>query len=301
MKMPAVSAPAVRRLRNGVYFLLIAVAVALVVIWWPVLVRIWREQALTFAGAVVVMVCGTFVQARNFLAFLDVGHSVRRWRFTRVWALSALANYVAPLQPGIAVRVAWLSHRGISVPEGLLATWRQLVVSIWIAMLGLAAGLLLTGDPRGRWPALVLGIAWVTTFILRKLWLGWLSNLTRPNWLASRKDLLQRAAANITWHGIAGVAVQYVLGTLLLFWIYTRFGASVGWGQALIICCLAYMSSLVAFLPGNLGVVEAIYMLGGHGFGLSVAEAGALAILIRVAHVVANMLLVFIGSVSSKA
>jgi hypothetical protein len=57
---------------------------------------------------------------------------------------------------------------------------------------------------------------------------------------------------------------------------------------------------MVAFLPGNLGVVEAIYMLGGHGFGLSVAEAGALAILIRVAHVVANMLLVFAGSVSRK-
>jgi len=61
------------------------------------------------------------------------------------------------------------------------------------------------------------------------------------------------------------------------------------------------MSSLVAFLPGNLGVVEAIYMLGGHGFGLTVAEAGALAILIRVAHVAANMLLVFAGSVSRKA
>lgn len=301
MKVPAVSASAVRKLRNGVYFLLIAVAVVLVVIWWPVLVRIWREQALTFAGAVVVMICGTFVQARNFLVFLDVEHSVRRWHFTRIWALSALANYVAPLQPGIAVRVAWLSHRGVSVSEGLLATWRQLVVSIWIAMLGLAAGLLLTGDPRGRWPAFALGIIWVTAFVLRKLWLGWLGRLTRPHWLAGRKDLLQRAAANITWHGIAGIVVQYVLGTLLLFWIYTRFGASIGWGQALIVCCLAYMSSLVAFLPGNLGVVEAIYMLGGHGFGLSVAEAGALAILIRVAHVVANMLLVFAGSVSGRS
>ena len=298
--MPGVSASAVRKLRNGVYFLLIAVAVMLVVIWWPVLVRIWREQALTFAGAVVVMICGTFVQARNFLVFLGVEHSVRRWHFTRIWALSALANYVAPLQPGIAVRVAWLSHRGVSVPEGLLATWRQLVVSIWIATLGLAAGLLLTADPRGRWPALALGIIWVAAFVLRKLWLGWLGRLARPHWLASRKDLLQRAAANITWRGIAGVVVQYVLGALLLFWIYTRFGASIGWGQALIVCCLAYMSSLVAFLPGNLGVVEAIYMLGGHGFGLSVAEAGALAILIRVAHVVANMLLVFAGKVSGR-
>jgi uncharacterized membrane protein YbhN (UPF0104 family) len=226
---------------------------------------------------------------------------VRLLRFTRVWALSALANYVAPLQPGIAVRVGWLAHRGVNVSEGLLATWRQLVVSVWISMIGLAIGLLLTGDPRGRWPALALGIVWVAVFASRKLGLRALDCLARPHWLAHRKELLRRAATHITLQGMAGVIVQYLLGTLLLYWIYTRFGASIGWGQVLIICCLAYVSSLVAFLPGNLGVVEAIYMLGGHGFGLTVAEAGALAILIRVAHVVANMLLVLAGSVSRKA
>lgn len=282
-----------RSLRNGAYLLLVAVTVVLIVIWWPVLLKIWREQAVTFVVAVVVMICGTLVQARNFLAFLDAEHSVRVWRFARVWALSALANYLAPLQPGIAVRVAWLKHRGINVSEGLLATWRQLVVSVWISLLGLAVGLLLTGDPRGRWPALVLGLIWLTMFALRKLWLKWMNNLTRPHWLASRRELLHHAATNITWHGIVGVGVQYILGTLLIYWIYIRFGASIDWGLALIVCCLAYVSSLVAFLPGNLGVLEAIYMFGAHGLGLSVAEAGALAVLIRVAHVFANMLLVF--------
>lgn len=301
MKRLAMSASAVRKLRNAAYVLLITVAVVLVVVWWPVLVGIWQRQALTFVGAVIVMICGTFVQARNFLVFLDVEHSIRSLRFTRVWALSALANYVAPLQPGIAVRVGWLARRGVNVSEGLLATWRQLVVSVWISMVGLAIGLLLTGDPRGRWPALALGVVWVAVFGLRRLGLRALDRLARPRWLARRKELLQRAATHVTLQGIAGVAVQYLLGTLLLYWIYTRFGASIGWGQALIICCLAYLSSLVAFLPGNLGVVEAIYMLGGHGFGLTVAEAGALAILIRVAHVAANMLLVFAGSVTRKA
>lgn len=282
-----------RGLRNASYLLLVAISVALVAMWWPVLVKIWREQAVTFVGAVIVMICGTFVQARNFLVFLDSEHSVRLWRFARVWALSALANYVAPLQPGIAVRVAWLTRRGVNVSEGLLATWRQLVASVWIALAGVAVGLLLTGDPRGRWPAFLLGVAWVAAPALRKLWLKWLDGLVRPYWLTSRKQLLQRAAANITPRGIFGVLVQYILGTLLLYWVYARFGASIDWGQAIIICCVAYMSSLVAFLPGNLGVLEAIYMIGGHGFGLSIAEAGALAVLIRVAHISANMLLVF--------
>lgn len=290
MKMPRL-----RRWRNVAYLLLIAIAIVLIVVWWPALIGIWREQALTFVGAVVVMMCGTLVQAHNFLVFLDTEHSVRLPRFTRVWALSALANYVAPLQPGVAVRVAWLARHDVNVLEGLLATWRQLVVSVWISVAGLAIGLLLTGDPRGRWPALLLGVLWIAMLALRRLWLRWLGRLARPLWLVRRRELLQRAATNITLRGILGVLVQYILGTLLLYWIYVRFGASINWGQALIVCCLAYVSSMVAFLPGNLGVLDAIYMLGGHGFGLSVAEAGALAVLIRVAHVFANMLLVFIG------
>ena len=296
MKMPAVSASAVRKLRNGVYFLLIAVAVVLVVIWWPVLVRIWREQALTLVGAVAVMVCATFVQARNFLTFLDIGNAFRVWPFVRVWALSALANYTAPLQPGIAVRVAWLAHHDVGVGTSLLATWRQLVVSVWISLAGMAIGLLLTGNPRGRWPALLLGMVWAATFALRKLWLKWLDRLTRPAWLVQRKQLLHRAATGITLSGLVGVIVQYALGTLLLHWVYGRFGATIGVGQALVLTCLVYVSSMIAVLPGNLGVTEAIYMLGGHGFGLEVATAGALAILIRAAHVSANIILALAGA-----
>lgn len=294
MKMPRL-----RRWRNVAYLLLVAIAIVLIVVWWPALVRIWREQALTFVGAVVVMMCGTLVQAHNFLVFLDTEHSVRLPRFTRVWALSALANYVAPLQPGVAVRVAWLARHDVNVSEGLLATWRQLVVSVWIALAGLAVGLLLTGDSRGRWPALLLIVIWIATLALRKLWLHWLGRLARPLWLVRRKELLQRAATHITWRGVLGVLIQYVLGTMLLYWIYARFGASINWGQALIVCCVAYVSSIVALLPGNLGILDGIYMLGGHGFGLSVAEAGALVVLIRVAHVFANMLLVLVGWIAS--
>lgn len=295
MKMPVLSAPTIRKLRNGVYFLLIAVAVALIVIWWPFLARIWREQALTFAGAVIVMICGTYVQARNFLVFLDAEHSVRQWRFTRIWALSAMVNYVAPLQPGIAVRVGWLAHRGVDVSEALLATWRQLVVSIWIATLSLGIGLLLTGDPRGRWPGVALVVVGVAVFALRKIGLRMLDRLARPRWVASRKGLLRRAATGITPSGLVGVIAQYVLGTLVLYWVYSRFGADIGVGQALILACLIYLSSIVSILPGNLGVTEAIYMLGGHGFDLSLAAAGALAILIRVAHVGANLLIALTG------
>lgn len=292
MKMPPL-----RILRNVAYLLLVAIAIALVVIWWPVLVNIWRQQALTFVVAVLVMICGTLVQTRNFLVFLDTEHSIRLWRFARVWALSALTNYVAPLQPGIAVRVTWLSRRGVSIQEGLLATWRQLVASIWISLIGLAIGLLLTGDPRGRWPALALAVVWVVVFALRRLWLKWLGRLQRPAWLVRQKMLLHRAATGITLGGLAGVVLQYVLGTLVLYWVYSRFGAAIDVGEALILACLVYVSSVVAVLPGNFGVMEAIYMLGGHGFGLSVAQLGALALLLRVSSITSSTLLAACGIV----
>lgn len=286
-----------RRWRNVAYLLLVAVAIALVVHWWPELTAIWREQALTFVGAIVIMIFGLLVQAHNFLTFLDTPIRLRTWRFVPVWALGALANYVAPLQAGgIAIRVAWLGRHKVSVTDSLLATWRQLALSLWIALAGLAIGLLLIGDLRGRWPALALFLLWLVVFFMHKLWLKWLNNMTRPAWLANRRQLMNRAVTGITPIGIAGVVAQYVLGTLLLYWVYARFGASIGLGQALILACLVYASSLIAVLPGNLGVTEAIYMLGGHGFGLDMAQAGALALLIRAAHITMSLLVALVGA-----
>jgi hypothetical protein len=295
--MPQVSAPLWRHLRNTAYLLLVAVAVGLIVYGWPQLAAIWRDQALTFVGAMVIMVCATVVQAHNFLVFLETPTRLRVRRFAPVWAWSALANYMAPLQAGgIAVRTAWLATRGVGIAESLLATWRQLAVSIWISLLGLAVGLVFTREPAGRWPALLLIVAWGVVLAARKLWLKWLDCATSPAWLVSRKVLLQRAAANISRVGVAGVAVQYVLGTLLLYWVYSRFGASLGIGGALILACLVYASTIVAVLPGNLGITEAIYMLGGHGVGLTVAQAGALAILFRAAHIATSLLVAFSGA-----
>jgi uncharacterized membrane protein YbhN (UPF0104 family) len=188
----------------------------------------------------------------------------------------------------------------VGIAESLLATWRQLIVSIWISLIGLAVGLLLTGDPRGRWPALALFLLWLAVFFLRKLWLKWLDHLTRPGWLVSRKQLLHKAAIGITPRGVAGVVAQYVLGGIVVYWVYSRFGASIGAGEALILACVVYVSTIVAVLPANLGVLEVIYMFVGHGFGMSVVQVGALALLLRVAHITSNALLALCGAIGVR-
>jgi ABC-type phosphate transport system permease subunit len=93
---------------------------------------------------------------------------------------------------------------------------------------------------------------------------------------------------------VAGVALQYLLGTVLLYWVYTSFGAPIGIGQALVLACVVYLASVVAIVPGNFGFLEMLYLLGGHGLGLPLSGSVALALLLRVSHVAANMLLALI-------
>lgn len=283
--------------RNVAYLAMLVIATALIIAWWPQLSHIWRGQGLTFGVAVLLMMMGTLIQTQNFIEFLDEPGTLRVWGFSRIWALSALANYVAPLQPGIAVRVTYLSRQGVKVATSLLATWRQLCVSVWMALAGLATGLLLTDDARGRWPALLLSVAWLMTMMLRRVWLSTLDRLRRPEWLARHRQLLHNATTGISLQGIAGIVAQYILGAVLLYWVYSRFGAPIDVGQAMLMACAVYVSTLLAIMPGNLGVMEAIYMVAGHGFGLTVADAGALAILIRAGHIGANLLLLMVGTV----
>jgi hypothetical protein len=266
--------------RNVVYLLLVAAALLLVVVWWQELRSIWAQHWLTFLGATGLMTLGAVVQAHNFIAFLGV--SLPRAAFTRIWALSALSNYVAPLQPGIALRIVYLKSRGVSVRQGLLAIG------------GLGGGLLLTGDLRGRWPGLVLLLAWVAILPFRQLLIASLFRLQRPAWLLRHRELLRDAANMISATAVAGVALQYLLGTVLLYWVYTSFGAPIGIGQALVLACVVYLASVVAIVPGNFGFLEMLYLLGGHGLGLPLSGSVALALLLRVSHVAANMLLALI-------
>jgi hypothetical protein len=52
-----------------------------------------------------------------------------------------------------------------------------------------------------------------------------------------------------------------------------------------------YASALVAVMPGNLGVMDGIYLLGGHSLGLTAHESAAIALLLRAAHIVSCFLI----------
>jgi hypothetical protein len=286
--------PHLARLRQAVYVLFLLAALAFVAAQRATLANLWRGQALTFLGASGLMLLGIFLQARSFISFIDVSHALRTSAFARVWAVSMLANYLSPLQPGVALRIAYLKTRGLTVTDGVLATGRMLAASVWTAALWLGAGLIAWN--AATWP-LVLGLwsAAIAAFAGRGPLLRALGRCARPQWLVRHREPLRRMLTGWSAQGLVAVTAQYALSTILLHWVYGRFGASLTLAQALIMTCAVYVSSLFSLLPGNFGVLEAIYLAAGHTAGLSTVEAAALAGLLRASHIAAIALLVLIG------
>lgn len=274
----------VRRAAYTVFIIAVAVAAF---VWREPLIAVWQDQGWTLVIATGFMVLSILLQTRNFMAFLGPRAGVTLWPLSRVWALTALVNYLGPFQPGVALRVAYLSKRGIHWRDSVLATWRQLCASVWISIGGCGLGMLTMDVPSIR----ILGCAFVLGFLaipfLKNALLVLLVRASKPAWLLVRRGILLDALQGIGVSGIAGVAAQYAIGTALLWFVYGAFGAPIHLGHALLLACMVYVSSLVALLPGNLGVLDAIYVFGGHGAGLSLTQAAALALLLRCSQIVA--------------
>lgn len=276
--------------RGFSYLLLLMAATIFLIVWWSELTKLWRDHLNTFLFATSIMAIGTVVQARNFISFIPIKHHIKLWPMSRIWAISTLVNYLGPFQPGIAVRVTYLKKNEVSLGSSLIATTRQSIISIWLSFAGFAFGAWLHGDPRVRNLAIILGITFLFLPLFRNLIIKLLNFISRPKFLLHR-DLIINVISNATAHGVVGVVAQYCLGTILLFIVYSRFGADIDFGHALLMTCAIYISSLIALAPGNLGVTEAIYVVSGHQLGMSTGDAIALAFLLRGANIFSCFLL----------
>ncbi|SEO84653.1 Uncharacterized membrane protein YbhN, UPF0104 family [Luteibacter sp. UNC138MFCol5.1] len=273
--------------RRAAYAAFLVAVVAAAYYWREPLMRVWREQAWTMVMATGFMVTAIVIQARNFIAFLDSSDDVSVWPLSRVWALTSLANYLGPFQPGVALRIAYLSRHGVGWRESLLATWRQLCTSGWISLAGCGVGLLTLTAPYARLAGGTCIVVFVLVPMLRSMLRRSIGSAARPRWLVGKRDLLIDAISGIGLAGIVGVVMQYLVGTALLWFVYRAYGAPIHPGHALLLACMVYVSSLVALLPGNLGVLDAIYVFGGQGVGLSLPESAAMALMLRCAQVIA--------------
>lgn len=282
------------RWRAVAYFLLLTVTAALIVWWWPELSQIWREHFLTFLIITLLMIISVFVQAHNFLSFLPSAKVPSLVDMAHTWAVGSLVNYLGPFQPGLAVRVAILAKLGIPIGESSVATLRQVIASMWMALALASISLVWIGSSAMviLAVALLLMCAAIPKLlpVLRYLVLRFLPGRTPANFRQSAQMAFELPSAR----AMAGIVVQYALATLVFFVGYRQFGVDIGVPGAIGLACVVYASSLVALLPGNLGVLEALCTGFGQANGLAVEQSLALAFLYRGASLTSVLLIAVI-------
>lgn len=284
----------VRTARYAAYVLLLVSTGVLVFAWWEDLVRAWSGQPWTFVAAMIGMAGGTWLQALNFRSFLPGRAGLTLSPLVRVWAAGSLANYLGPFQPGLALRVLWLRRYEISMSDSLAASWRQVSASVWISLAGAAAGLLMLDASRHVLTASLLVAVFALAWTLHGPLFTWISRLQAPVWLARRRAWVGALAGGYSRQGLCGVVLQYFVATLLILYVYRRFGVDIHPAYAVLMACAVYVSSLVAVLPGNFGVLEGIYVAGGYALGLDVRESTALALFLRGAHIASCLALLWL-------
>lgn len=279
------------RWRGAAYFLLLAVTAALIVVWWPELSRIWREHFMTFVFITLMMILSIFVQSHNFLSFLPGAKVPRLVDMVHTWAVGALVNYLGPFQPGLAVRVAILTKLGIPIGESSVATLRQVIASMWMALALVSISLMWIGS--SVMVVLAIGLFLLCAAIpkllpaLRYLVLRFMPSKVPSSFRQSAHFAFELPSAQ----AMVGILAQYILATLVFFVGYRQFGVDITVPAAIGLACVVYASSLVALLPGNLGVLEALCTGFGQANGLAVEQALALAFLYRGASLTSVLLI----------
>ena len=279
------------RWRSVAYAALLAVAALLIAWRWTELSDIWRNHGLTFVVITILMFVGTVVQARNFRSFLPLPNRPSLAFMTRIWALATLANYLGPFQPGLAVRVAMLARAGVSAVESSIATARHVFASLWLSLFVAGVSLLALSTVTAMLPACGLLLLFVSVSLglptLRRL----VGRVFAGRGAAGIGAHVEKAMTLPTLPVALGVMSQFVVSAAVFYVGYRQFGAEITVASAFGLASVLYATSVVAVVPGNFGMLEALLTLFGRANDLPVDQALALAFLFRGANLTSTMLL----------
>jgi len=238
-------------------------------------------------------------QAVNFLQLLDSSDKPAYAPMLRIWALSNLANYIAPLQPGLAVRLVSLRRHGISIWIVTRTTVRQLQLSIWAAI-GLAAvgGMFSSMLVIKTMAVLSAAVFILWPVLLRLVYILILDKCANITFVRKHRGELVTMLTPVSLSKFILPVVQYLLIALSIFVVYRTFGAELFLHDAILIAVAIVLSALFSITPSNFGIQEALLGYSAHVVGLSVNDAISIAVLYRLAHLGAcgTILLLTIGA-----
>ncbi|ADJ29323.1 lysylphosphatidylglycerol synthase domain-containing protein [Nitrosococcus watsonii] len=254
---------------------------------------IYHRWVLLYVTGITIL--GFSAQALNFLQLIETLNKPPFQDTLRAWALANIANYLGPFQPGIAVRMAFFKRHGIEIPTTIRATLHQLQLSFWVAT-GIAAiaGSISHYEPI-RPLAFVSGILFISWPLgLRASHLAILWSSAHIKFIDRHKDMLAFFFILPPARTLLLVAIQYILGALSLYVVYWSFDTQINIQDAFLLTVVVFSSTFIAITPNNLGVQDAIYGYSAYLYGLTVSEALSLALLLRLAHILACGLIVLL-------
>jgi len=277
-------------LKTGVYVLVLSF---LVLFLYRMGAEPWREVAgrgvLVFI-LIVITATGLVIQAQSYRKVAPHGCMVPSLgSMVYIWAISAAVSVVAPLVAAIATRTALVVRAGMPIPASLQASVRQTWIGVEMALL--LGGLVL---PEIELPYVVPGSI--------ALLLGWLL-MVLTRWSAARLVQSDSGSGSRIRNWIAPMiapvrpsvypwfAMQIILMSATYLIAFNGLGAELEVTEAVALSSLTVVMSVLVFVPNGLGFTDAVWVLVATKSGLTMEKAVALAIIFRISHLMAAILL----------
>ena len=281
------------RIRRTIY--LIAVVVVAIYLW-QVGSAPWIHAAQRWPVMIALAVLSAFGLAVQTMAFRFMTPPDERPAFDTtlaIWSISAALSVVAPLMAGIAARTTLLIRHGMNLKACGLASLRQIWLGLEYAFLLSALALPLTNWEIGLTAGGICILAWAAMFALRLK-----ARSHRPGKIPEHfSNLIHAFSAPVPSRAHPWFVLQVLTMSAIYFFGFNGFGAEISIPQAISISGLTVIISLIAFLPNGIGITDLVWIAFAKNFGITLEESIAIAIAIRLSHLLASTI---VGALMSK-
>lgn len=249
----------------------------------------WRH-ALTNWPVLLILILSTggglMIQAQAFRS-VSVGAAAPFLDTAFIWSVSAVVSVIAPLFAGIATRTTLLVRAGMSVSNCLVASLRQVWMGVEYALLLAVFSLPFTG-----WLYADLAVAGALLFWVLMRQLRRRAGTQNDEFSGRRfRRLLHALHQPVPVKAHLWFVLQVVAMSLTFYVGFNGLGADFGVMQAVALAALTVLLSLIVFVPNGLGVTDVIWVYIASRAGLTLEESVAIAIVLRLGHLSAGLLL----------
>lgn len=262
----------------------------------------WKYAMSNWSVLLLVMIStglGSIIQAQAFRK-VSIASTPPLLSITNIWSAASVVSVVAPLFAGIATRTALLMRSGMSLNACVLTSLRHIWMGMEYGLLLALISLFFTSWPFSSWAAIGSGVVWGVLFVIRVMGSGYTGqeNTTVKNSKLSMAINSLRSTIPLTAHPwfilqVLTMSATYYLG-------FNGMGAELSLAQAMALSSLTVVVSLIVFVPNGLGITDVFWVLVASDAGLVLEQAVAIAIIMRLAHLLSSLSIYLVTRASVK-